>query len=103
MSDAFVFCTIYVVENAPNSQQAIRNLTDFCRTFLPGRHRIEIVDVFLHPERALAEKIVLTPTLMITSFSPARRIVGDLSDSGVLQQAFGLDIQPPGARGGINA
>jgi circadian clock protein KaiB len=103
MSDVFVSCTIYVVEHAPNSQHAVRNLTDFCRSFLPGRHRIEIVDVFLHPDRALADKILLTPTLIIDSSSPARRIVGDLSDGGILRQALGLNIRLPEARGGSDA
>ena len=103
MSDVFVSCTIYVVEHAPNSRHAVQNLTDFCRTFLPGRHRIEIVDVSLHPERAIADKVLLTPTLIIDSSSPARRIIGDLSDGGVLRQALGFDIQPPEALGGSDA
>jgi circadian clock protein KaiB len=103
MRDVLVSCTIYVVEHAPNSQNAIRNLTDFCRTFLPGHHRIEIVDVFLHPERALADKILLTPTLIIGSSSSARRIVGDLSEGGVLRQALGLNIQLPETLGGSDA
>jgi len=103
MSDLLFSCTIYVVQHAPNSQHATRNLTDFCSAFLPDRHRIEIVDVFAHPERALADKILFTPTLIIDSSSPARRIVGDLSDADVLRQAFSLDIQPPRAQGGSDA
>lgn len=102
MKDVFVSCTIYVVEHAPNSQKAIQNLMAFCRTFLPERHRVEIVDVFMHPERALANKVLLTPTLIIDS-SPVRRIVGDLGDSSALRQALGLDSQRPEAFGGTDA
>ncbi len=87
-----VSCRIYVVEHAPNSQRAIQNLTAFCRAHLRERHRIEIIDVFAYPERALADKILLTPTLVIDTPLPARRVVGDLSDGTILRQALTLDL-----------
>jgi circadian clock protein KaiB len=90
-----VSCRIYVVEHAPNSQRAIQNLTTFCRVYLPERHHIEIIDVFAHPERALADKILLTPTLVIDAPLPARRVVGDLSDGTILQQALTFGLEGP--------
>lgn len=87
-----VSCRMYVVEHAPNSQRAVQNLTAFCQAHLPERHRIEIIDVFMHPERALADRILLTPTLVVDSTSPARRIVGDLSDGSILQQVLNFAL-----------
>jgi circadian clock protein KaiB len=58
---------------------------------LPKRHEIEIVDVFQQPERALAESIFMTPTLVRRSPTPARRVVGTLSQAQPFLQAMGLE------------
>ena len=55
---------LYVAGDAQNSAQALANLTALCRAYLPDRHEIEVVDVLLEPERALADEIQLTPTLI---------------------------------------
>ena len=81
---------LYVAGDAPNSSQAIANLTVFCRTYLVDRHEIEIVDVFKYPQRALAEGIFMTPTLCKFTPLPLRRIVGTLSQTQILLEALGL-------------
>src|SRR4026209_2407058 len=80
---------LYVAGDTQNSAQAVANLTAICRT-LPHQHEIEIVDVFQDPERALADGILMTPTLLKLAPSPARRIVGTLSDAQPLLLALGL-------------
>ena len=82
---------LYVAGDAQNSAQAIANLTALCRTHLPDRHKIEIVDVFREPNRALAAGIFMTPTLVMLTPSPGRRIVGPLSDTQPLLHALGLE------------
>jgi circadian clock protein KaiB len=82
---------LYVAGDAQNSTQAIANLTALCRTHLPGRHDIEVVDVFREPKRALADGIFMTPTLIKLAPSPARTIVGSLSQRQPLLQALGLE------------
>ena len=73
---------LYVARDAENSIQAVHNLTAICQKHLPGRHRIEVVDVFTHPKRALADGIFLTPTLIRVTPSPVKRIVfPDLEDA----------------------
>ncbi|HEX8619710.1 MAG TPA: circadian clock KaiB family protein, partial [Thermoanaerobaculia bacterium] len=72
--DVFTF-RLYIAGDAPNSLQAIANLTMICETHLPGRHVIEIVDVLLEPKRALDESIFLTPMLVTSSPYPGHRIV----------------------------
>jgi circadian clock protein KaiB len=81
---------LYVAGNAPNSLQAIANLTELCETHLAGRHEIEIVDVCLYPSRALTEEIFMTPTLVSLLPYPGRRIVGTLSNTEPILQILGL-------------
>ena len=80
---------LYTAGDAPSSAQAIANLTALCRTHLRDRHEIEIVDVFREPKRALTDGIFMTPTLVKLAPSPARRIVGTLSQTQTVLQAFG--------------
>jgi len=82
---------LYVAGDALNSAQALANLTALCRAQLPDRHEIEIVDVFREPQRALADGIFMTPTLVKFAPSPARRVVGTLSQTQPVLQALGLE------------
>jgi circadian clock protein KaiB len=82
---------LYVAGDAQNSAQAFANLTALCRAHLPDRHNIEVVDVFLQPKRALADGIFMTPTLIKLEPSPVKRIVGTLSQTQTVVQAFGLE------------
>lgn len=81
---------LYVAGDAPNSVQARSNLAAFCRKHLPGRHDVEIIDVFREPARALADGILLTPMLVKLSPSPIRRVLGSLSQSQPVLRALGL-------------
>lgn len=83
---------LYVAGDAQNSAQALANLNALCRAHLPDRHKIEIVDVFREPKRALADGILMTPTLVKLAPSPARRIVGTLSQTQPVLEALGLAI-----------
>jgi circadian clock protein KaiB len=82
---------LYVAGGASNSAQAIANLRAICRAHLPGRHQVEVVDVFREPKRALADGIFMTPTLVRVAPLPARRIVGTLSQTRLVLRALGLE------------
>ena len=82
---------LYVAGDAQNSAQAVANLTALCKAYLKDRHAIEVVNVFLEPKRALADGILMTPTLLKIAPSPApRKIVGTLSQTLPVLQALGL-------------
>ena len=81
---------LYVAGDAPNSAQALANLTALCHTHLSGRHEIDVVDVFREPKRALANGIFLTPTLVKLAPPPAQTIVGTLSQTEPVLLALGL-------------
>ena len=82
---------LYVAGDGPNSLQARANLSALCRDHLPNRHQIEIIDVIKEPERALAERIFMTPTLVKLAPVPALSIVGTLSQKQILLQTLGID------------
>jgi len=84
---------LYVAGDSLNSAQATANLEALCLEYLPGRHEIEIVDVFLEPQRALAEDIRMTPTLLRVSPRPPRRIIGTLSQTQRVLDTLGLSAR----------
>ena len=85
-----VLLRLYVVGGAPNSVQAIANLEAICREYLKDGHRLEVVDVLEHPQRAMAEGVIVTPSLAKLSPLPAAGIVGNLSDKNKVLLALGL-------------
>jgi circadian clock protein KaiB len=82
---------LYVAGETPSSALAIANLSALCRARLPDRHKIEIIDVFRQPKRAMADGIIMTPTLFKLGPAPIRKIVGTLSQTLLVTQALGLE------------
>jgi circadian clock protein KaiB len=68
----------------------VANLKALCEAHLPGRHDIEVIDVFREPQRALAEGIFMTPTLLKLAPPPPQRIVGSLSQTPLVLEALDL-------------
>lgn len=68
-----------------------QNLNAICQAHLADRHEIEVVNVFRDPQRALAEGIRMTPTLLKLAPAPVRRIVGTLSQTQRVLETLGLE------------
>ena len=51
---------LFVAGRAVNSVHALANFRLICEARLPDHHHIEVVDVLNEPQRAFAEKIVMT-------------------------------------------
>lgn len=88
--ETVVLLRLYISGGAPNSVQAIANLEAICKRYLKGCYRLEIVDVFEHPQRALADGVLVTPSLAKLSPAPAAKVVGNLSDRSTVLRALGL-------------
>lgn len=86
----FVF-RLYVAGDAANSTQALANLRAICAANLPGRCSVEVVDVFGDPDRALADGVFMTPTLIKLSPEPVRRIVGSLNQREYVLETLGVE------------
>jgi circadian clock protein KaiB len=81
---------LFIAGQAPNSVQAIANLKEICRQYLDNNHSLEIIDTLEHPLRALADGVLITPTLIKLSPKPATKVVGNLSQKRAVLQALGV-------------
>jgi circadian clock protein KaiB len=83
---------LYTAEGTENSTLAFGNLVSLCKTHLAGHYEIEVIDVLRDPQRALAQNIRMTPTLLKISPSPKRTIVGTLSQTQRVMAALGIEV-----------
>ena len=81
---------LYVSGMTPRSLRAIGNLQKLCAKFLPGRHDLEIIDIYQHPALTRDAQIVAVPTLVKELPPPLRRVIGDLSDRGRILLLLGV-------------
>ena len=72
---------LYVAGHAPNSVRAVANVRAICDEHFAAGHELEIVDLLEHPKRALADGIIVTPTLLKLLPLPVQRVIGSLSDT----------------------
>jgi circadian clock protein KaiB len=93
MASTAVVMVLYITESGPNSNKAIANLEEICREHLNENFRLEIIDVLDYPLRALADGIVVTPSLAKVSPLPAAMVVGNLSDKIEVLRALGIKEQ----------
>jgi circadian clock protein KaiB len=84
-----VMC-LYVASGAPNSLLAVANLAAICKDLPARSFALEIIDVLSDPQRALADGILVTPSLNKVSPSPRTRLVGNLSDRPTVLRALGF-------------
>jgi circadian clock protein KaiB len=81
---------LYIANNAPNSVQAVANLEAICKQYLKDAFKLEIIDVLEYPQRALADGVIVTPSLSKIAPSPGTRVVGNLSDKRSVLRALGI-------------
>src|ERR1700743_2191164 len=83
---------LYVAGQTPRSLQALNNLKKICDEYLAGHYRIEIIDLLQKPQMAAGDQILAIPTLVRAIPKPARKILGDLSNTE--RVLVGLDVWP---------
>ena len=86
---ATVHLRLYVAGNAPNSVRAIANAKAICLEHYSDECELEIVDLMEQPLRALADEIIVTPTLLRLQPLPTLRVIGNLNDLGQVFLALG--------------
>jgi circadian clock protein KaiB len=69
--------------------RAIANARAICDEHFAAGHQLEIVDLIQFPRRAVADGIIVTPTLLKLSPLPAQRLIGSLSDTTQVLLALG--------------
>jgi circadian clock protein KaiB len=88
---------LYVAGNTARGSAALRNLEEFCEEHLPGRYKIEVVDLLEHPQLARGDQIFALPTLVRRLPPPMKKIIGDLSNQERL--LVGLNLRRAASRG----
>ena len=81
---------LYVAGRAPNSLQAIDNVKAICDQHFAAKYDLEIVDLLEHPAEALADGVIVTPTLLKVLPAPAQRVIGNLSDKQAVLHTLGI-------------
>jgi circadian clock protein KaiB len=82
---------LYVTGLTHRSRRAIANLRTICEQHLPGRYDLEVTDLYQRPAAARSAEIIAAPTLVKKAPLPARRIIGDLSNTE--RVLAGLDLR----------
>ena len=83
---------LYVAGKTAKSVAAMENLTRICESELPGKYRIEVVDLLVHPQLAKGDQILAIPTLVRKLPQPIRKVIGDLSNTE--RALVGLQLRP---------
>ena len=83
---------LYVAGQTAKSLQASANLKRICEEHLGGRYQMEVVDLMKDPKLAKRDQIFALPTLVRKLPEPARKIIGDLSNTE--RVPVGLNLRP---------
>jgi circadian clock protein KaiB len=83
---------LYIAGETAKSKAAMQNLQKIVDELLPGRYRIEVIDLLEHPQLAKGDQILAIPTLVRKLPNPVRKIIGDLSNTE--KTLVGLQLRP---------
>lgn len=82
---------LYVAGESPNSALAQANLKAALAHLPKSELALEVIDVLCHPERGLADGVLVTPTLIRLVPTPEQRVIGNLRDRSALLAGLGFD------------
>ena len=72
---------LYVSGASPRSALAVANVRRICDKYLPGRHQLEVVDIYQQPSAVKEAQVIAVPTLIKELPFPPQRFVGDMSNT----------------------
>jgi circadian clock protein KaiB len=81
---------LFITGHTQKSMRAVRNITSLCEQHLHGSYKLEIIDVYQQPELAALYQLVAAPALFKILPLPARKMIGDMSDSGRVLAGLGI-------------
>ena len=81
---------LFVAGMTARSTRAVANIRAICEERFPGAYELEVVNLYEQPALASVEQIIAAPTCVKELPLPARRVIGDMSNSARVLQ--GLDM-----------
>src|ERR1043166_1251585 len=94
-ADSGLVLRLYVAGDAPNSTLARANLRRLLDSLRPDQYQLEVIDCLNEPMRAIADGVLVTPTLLRVNPQPTTTLVGSLSSTDKVAKT----LQLPGADG----
>ena len=82
---------LFVAGSEPNSRRAKENLVRLCETELEADYELVVVDVLEDHQAAIDHHVMVVPMTVVSDSAPSVSILGDLSDTGRLRAALGLE------------
>ena len=71
---------LFIASDDAHTEQTLNNIHQLLEEGLTSPYTLKVIDITNNPEQAIANQIVVTPTLVRDSPQPACRIVGQLND-----------------------
>ena len=81
---------LFVAGMTARSTRAVANIRAICEEHFPGAYQLEVVNLYEQPVVAIDEQIIAAPTCVKEFPLPARRVIGDMSNSARVLE--GLDL-----------
>jgi circadian clock protein KaiB len=75
---------LYVAGRSARAVQSEQSLKELLENKLKAKYIFEIIDVLKHPDMAVADDILATPTLVKTHPAPIRKIIGDMCNTEMM-------------------
>jgi len=85
--------TLFIAGSEPNSCRARENLLQLCEKAFQNDYELTVIDVLEDYQAAIANHVMVTPTLIIQEPLPRVTILGDLRDSERLRRALRLSSE----------
>lgn len=81
---------LYIAGKSTRTMDSVATAKAMCHGRLKGRCHLEIVDLMEHPDRAIKDQIVATPTLVRKHPNPEKKLIG----ISTLEKIFsGLEVE----------
>jgi circadian clock protein KaiB len=81
---------LFVAGMTTRSTRAVANIRAICEEHFAGSYQLEVVNLYEQPVLAVDEQIIAAPTCVKEFPLPARRVIGDMSNSARVLE--GLDL-----------
>jgi circadian clock protein KaiB len=81
---------LFVAGMTARSTRAVENIRAICEEHFAGAYELEVVDLYEQPARASGEQIIAAPTCVRELPLPARRVIGDMSNTARVLEGLHL-------------
>ena len=81
---------LYIVKDNPSSRILIEQIKYVFQNILKDGYYIDIVDILEHPELAVKDKVIASPTLIKEFPYPQKRLIGQFNDKKKLTSGLNL-------------